>query len=261
MIGITGSTGILGGIFVELLKKKEIEWTIFDGDVCDFEQMHAWISREKIDYLIHFAAKVPVSFVNNHPIDALTVNALGTFNILKSITLSSKNTWFFYASTSHVYASKNSRLLETDVLGPQSTYGKTKLIGEEYVRYFMDHGGVKACIGRIFSFFDEKQDEAFLYPAIMNRLQHHDISQPFVLTNGYDVRDILPAKEVVQLIDGIREKGYEGVVNIGSGVGTRIVDFVQDLADTNKVNVVVDQQREPISLVADITKLEKILHG
>jgi hypothetical protein len=49
-----------------------------------------------------------------------------------------------------------------------------------------------------------------------------------------------------------------GVVNIGSGVGTRVLEFVQQLAG-DEVRVIAEQERQPTCLVANTEQLYGIL--
>jgi len=259
MIGITGGTGVLGSHLIELLKEKGEEFSVYRGDVRDLEQVCEWVRLDRPDYLIHFAAKVPVTEVTRSPVNALEVNAIGTFNVLRAIEAHQPDCWLFYASTSHVYQSKGAPISENDTISPQTVYGETKYMGERVVRYFMEQAQIKACVGRIFSFYDERQAPQFLYPAILKRLKEHDKSQPFKVSNGDDVRDIMPARDIVLLIEKIRKKKFEGILNIGSGKGIRIVDFVRSIVGSD-VNIVVEQQRTPSYLIADIEKLNKVIY-
>jgi nucleoside-diphosphate-sugar epimerase len=73
-----------------------------------------------------------------------------------------------------------------------------------------------------------------------------------------DVRDLSLADDLVDAIIGLAERQAAGIVNIGSGRGTRIADFVQSLAP-RPLRIVPASPGAPTSLVADTAKLRQIL--
>ena len=73
-----------------------------------------------------------------------------------------------------------------------------------------------------------------------------------------DVRDISLADDLVESIILLAEKRASGIINIGSGFGTRIADFVQSLAP-RPLTIIPASPSEPTKLVADISKLRQIL--
>ena len=123
-----------------------------------------------------------------------------------------------------------------------------------------DKIGVRVCIGRIFSFYHRTQVGSFLYPNIINRLKTEDLSKVFELNGGESIRDISSANHIVKKIMCLLNNEYTGVINIGSGKGIKIRDFVQQVAfDISKNEINIKSVDDDFSyLVADMSKYNKI---
>ena len=251
-IGITGATGVLGSILVKKLEKNNIEYNDFKGNIQKKEEVKDWINSNKFTAIIHLAAIVPTIEVKENPEKAYQVNVVGTRNLIETIKLKGQNPWIFYASTSHIYKSKNSPINENDEKNPISKYGKTKYEAEKIVAEYKN-----SCIGRIFSFYHDTQKKSFLYPSTKERLIKEDLSKPFELYGAQSVRDFLNAEEVVDIIIKLMKKGINGIYNIASGKGIKIKDFVQNLTDKK---LIIEEKGNSDYLVADISKLNKVLN-
>ena len=252
-IGITGASGTLGRILVQELEEKEIQYTCFGGDICFKEDIEKWIHNNKFDAIIHFAAIVPTNEVKENPDKAYRVNVVGTQNLINEIKLSKQNPWLFYASTCHVYKSTDKPIKEIGEISPISIYGSTKYEAEKFVNQNYEN----SCIGRIFSFYHNTQQESFLYPKIIARLENEDLNKPFELYGAKSIRDFLNAETIVDIIIKLMIIKIRGIYNIGSGEGTTIENFVQNLTN-KKLNI--KNLGENNYLVADITKLNNLIN-
>ena len=91
---ITGHTGVLGKQLVK--KKLRLKFIKFQGHITKKKEVKNWIKLNKIDIVIHLAAKVPTKFVNKNYKYANKVNYLGTKNLIDSILETKKKVkWFF----------------------------------------------------------------------------------------------------------------------------------------------------------------------
>ncbi len=258
-IGITGSTGVIGTIVKEKLFLSNLSISTFNGDIRKKQDLYDWLSLDKFDILLHFAALVPTVQVEKDPLKAYSVNVGGVINLMEVLCETKQKPWVFYSSTSHVYKSSLNKLKESDLLEPISKYGLTKLMGE-YVFSDSNKYGFEICIGRIFSFFHYKQIKPFLYPTIIERLKNENLSNPFLLIGADDVRDIINAEIISDLIIELMNKKATGIYNIGSGEGTKIRDFVQFLTN-EKLNIITEENKEKSFLVANIDKLNKVINS
>lgn len=255
-IGVTGSSGVLGCLLIEKLKGHNCQVNLFHGDIRDKNDVFTWLS-EGFDILFHLAAKVPVYFVEKFPLEAYSVNVGGTINLLEGIKTCSKKPWLFFASSSHVYKSSNKPLSETSIIEPISLYGETKWFAERIISNTAESIGCSYCCGRIFSFYHNTQKKPFFYPTIIERLSKEDLSKPFSLYGANSVRDFVNAEDVVNIMVELMFRNAIGIVNIGSGVGIKIRDFVQQVSE-KKLNIVCADDKEDY-LVADNGKLNRII--
>lgn len=259
MIGVTGSTGVLGKILCDKLKAATIHFTIFNDDIRDSDAVSHWVIENKLSYIIHLASRVAVSDVENNIDQAYEVNVTGTINLIKAIKKHNQPTDFFYASTSHVYQSSPKPLTEMDAISPINSYGLTKWVSELLLTdFYKKYPHSNLCVGRIFSFYHESQKPPFLYPNLLKRFEEEDLSKPFKVFGANSTRDFLNADEVCEIILKLMIKKYNGIVNIASGNSIKIIDFVKKIAP-QEIQYNIDPNENVNHLNADITLLNNIL--
>tara|TARA_X000000950_G_C13859336_1_gene638022 strand:- start:668 stop:1495 length:828 start_codon:yes stop_codon:yes gene_type:complete len=257
-IGITGSTGVLGrNILKKINLKTKIKIIPFKFDIKNSSKVKKWIMKNNFDVIFHLAAIVPVKICEENPLKACSVNIGGTINILNAIKNIKKKPWFFYASTSHVYKPQKKTLLETDEISPKSFYGHTKWISEKILLEFSKAHNLKYCCGRIFSFYDNKQPEFFLYQSIKNKLKKNKNKNIIKIINADSVIDIQKSENVAKTIIKLFKKRAEGIFNIGTGKGITIKNFAKKITK-KKIKIETIKQKRTYS-VANIKKLNSII--
>ncbi|MCI6639329.1 MAG: dTDP-4-dehydrorhamnose reductase [Pygmaiobacter massiliensis] len=147
---IVGSNGQLGSELCRVLElgKSELgmlsydllgaEYVGYDVDRLDITKMSACrrvMTDEKPDVVINCAAYTNVDGCEAHPDDAFAVNAIGPRNL--AVCCEEFGAKLVHISTDYVFpgTDPNPRC-EYDTPAPISMYGKTKLLGEEYVKQF-----------------------------------------------------------------------------------------------------------------------------
>lgn len=258
-IGITGSKGVIGKLITNEIRKRGLHCSAFQGDIRDHQSVHSWLNNDKITHVIHLASKVAINEVNENKIEAFDVNVGGTIQLIKAINNLEKRIYLFFASSSHVYKSKATKIKESDKLKPHNLYGLTKSIAEKILMN-NSNNNIVLCIGRIFSFYHDSQKPPFLYPSIKERLIKEDLEKPFELYGADSKRDFLNAEDVAKIILDLVLKNYEGIINIGSGKSITISEFVQSISKV-KLNIVKYKNDQANFLVADIRKLKKVIDG
>lgn len=146
---ITGISGMLGVDLCQVLRE-EHEVVGFDlkefpsvpfssaplvhrGDIARIDEVKR-VFHEVVPHLVvHTAAYTDVDGCEKNPDKAYKVNTLGTQNVCRAAQ--DLGIPVMYISTDFVFdGSKNSPYLESDQPHPISTYGRSKLAGEEYVK-------------------------------------------------------------------------------------------------------------------------------
>ena len=86
LIGLTGSTGLLGQSLKKKLRKlNNYKLNCYKGDITNKFQLKKWFKVNSFCYVIHLAAIVPVKKVNKNINFAKKVNIGGTKNIINEI--------------------------------------------------------------------------------------------------------------------------------------------------------------------------------
>jgi len=134
---IIGGTGLLGKILSEKLKPQ------FDviplGDELHLEEdgVKERLSAYSPDYIIHLAAYTDVDGCEEHQSLAFKVNALGTRCVVE--WAQEKGIPLLYMSSDYVFnGKKHNPYFEYDTPNPINFYGRTKFIGEEFVKNYLE---------------------------------------------------------------------------------------------------------------------------
>ena len=147
---ITGSNGQLGnelqkivatgraeiGSVSEQIKNSEVFALDVDKlDITKLEQVKTVLKEINPDVVINCAAATNVDGCEANKDLALKINAIGAKNL--AIVSEERGAKLVQVSTDYVFSGVGEiPLNESDLVAPYSVYGKTKLLGEEYVREF-----------------------------------------------------------------------------------------------------------------------------
>ncbi|MDY7062001.1 MAG: dTDP-4-dehydrorhamnose reductase [Sarcina ventriculi] len=147
---ITGSKGQLGNELQDIIKSgkcdicnmpervKEYEviaLDVEDLDITSFESVKKVLEKEKPDVVINCAAATNVDGCESNVDLAFKINSLGPRNL--AIICEKIDAKLVQVSTDYVFSGQGIKpLTEFDLTAPYSVYGKTKLLGESYVREF-----------------------------------------------------------------------------------------------------------------------------
>lgn len=151
-----------------------------------------------------------------------------------------------------------------DTLGPrpQSLYGQAKRSLFEVMSAAAPMLGLSLGWGRIFIPYGAQEDSRrLLGTLIAARAQ----GRPADFSMGEQVRDFIHVSDVAAALVRVLESGFEGPVNIGSGVGTSVHAFIEEAATIagygHRVRLGARPMRadDPASLVADTTRLTDVV--
>jgi dTDP-4-dehydrorhamnose reductase len=132
---VTGAGGQLGRELVRAFGKTESVVPLVRGDldVQDGAAVFQVLEATRPDVVLHAAAMTNVDGCEEHPDEALRVNALGSRNL--AVASEAVGAALLYVSTDYVFAgTKGSAYDEFDAPDPIQVYGRSKWLGEEAVR-------------------------------------------------------------------------------------------------------------------------------
>jgi dTDP-4-dehydrorhamnose reductase len=132
MILITGANGQLGQTFQSLISTEQ---AIFKGrelDITNFELVEDFIAKHSVSAIINAAAYTEVDLAETESALAFHINSFGARNL--ALISQKFEIPLIHISTDYVFDGTNYKpYVETDIPNPISTYGKSKLEGEEAV--------------------------------------------------------------------------------------------------------------------------------
>lgn len=137
---ITGANGQLG---IELSKKLESASELYEViktnrntlDISNLEVVNRMILLEQPDVVINCAAHTAVDLCEEDIDNSYKINAIGPRNL--AITCEKIGAKFVQVSTDYVFDGNGTRpYKEDDITCPNSIYGKSKLMGEQFTKEF-----------------------------------------------------------------------------------------------------------------------------
>jgi len=222
LIGITGSTGLLGQSLKKKLRKlNNYKLNCYKGDITNKSQLKKWFKVNSFCYVIHLAAIVPVKKVNKNINFAKKVNIGVTKNIINEINKKKSIKWFFFSSSSHVYQFNNKEVRETSTKKPFSIYGKTKLEAEKFIEKKINKK-IKFCVGRIFSLEGKNKAKSYFLPGLLKKIRKNKVIE--IDLNQF--RDFIHVDDVAEAVVILLKKEQVGIYNIASGKKTRFYELI-----------------------------------
>jgi len=237
---------------------------LITGDIRNPEQLREVFQKNKVNLVIHLAARAGVRPSIEHPLIYQDVNIRGTITLLE-ICKEFGIKEFIFASSSSVYG-ENQRIpfSEDDLhIQPISPYGVTKRAGELLCySYHHLYGMNMACL-RIFTAYGPRQRPEM---AIHKFTRLIDLGEVIpIYGDGSSRRDYT---YIDDLIDGIMAtvshlKGFE-IYNLGESQTTSLIELVKLIEEAfgKKANFeMLDPQPGDVSVTfADITKARQRLN-
>src|SRR3989338_3578927 len=236
---VTGGAGFIGSSIVDALVAKGHDVVVVDnlctGFLSNLEKVRNRIQfvegdirnlkllnevMQGVDIVCHQAAlkTVPESFDRPHEYNEVNISA--TLSLLEAaVKFGVKK--FVYASSSSVYGGSPSLpKRETDVQGPVSPYGVSKLSCEHYCNVFTSNYGLPTVSLRYFNVFGPRQPEKDGYSPVIPKFIACMLrdEMPPVYGDGTQSRDFTYIDNVVLANMLAMEKvDVTGVFNVGMG--------------------------------------------
>lgn len=282
---VTGAAGFIGANFIKyLLYKKyandDIRVVVLDaltyagnlgtikddidnrrcffvkGDIRDRELADRLFSEYNIDYVVNFAAESHVDRSIEDPQLFLSVNILGTQNLLDA----ARRAWvtgrdsqgypawkpgkrFHQVATDEVYGSLGAEgyFTEETPLCPHSPYSASKTSADLFVMAYRDTYHMPVSITRCSNNYGPYHFPEKLIPLIINNILE---GKPLpVYGEGLNVRDWLYVEDHCKAIDLVVRQGREGeIYNVGGHNEMRNIDIVKLIISTIHDMMAEDKQ-------------------
>lgn len=184
----TGRRENLAGLDVELI----------EGDLTSYYMVQRAVKG--VDYILHQGALPSVPRSVNDPIASVTVNVMGTLNVLTA-AMEEGVKRVVYASSSSIYGDSPELPKHEGMLpAPKSPYAASKLAGEHLCQGFYRTYGLETIILRYFNVFGPYQNPYSQYAAVIPKFITAALTdQPVtIFGDGTQSRDFTFVENVVE---------------------------------------------------------------
>jgi UDP-glucose 4-epimerase len=264
---VTGGAGFVGNNITRLLVSKGYSVVVIDNlhtgkkenlegvlekiefyqiDIRNYNDMEKILKN--VDGIFHQAALTIVNESFEKTKEYFDVNVKGTENIFKIAEKFKKKV--VYASSSSIYGdSKQIPIKENSDRNPINPYGQTKLedefLAEKYANRGLDVIGL-----RYFNIFGKGQTGSYAGVITQFMRKLNELKRPIIFGNGLQIRDFIHVSDIAEAnLSAMLSKTNSGFFNIGTGVGTKIIDLAKIMIK------IFDSKFEPIfqdSLKGDV---------
>lgn len=257
---VTGGAGFIGSNLVDRLINLGHEVIVIDNEYSDAHDQFYWNDRAQnykydirdyantrplydgVDYVFHTAAEARIQPAILNPIEAVSINVVGTCTVLQCAREASVKR-VIYSSTSSAYGFNEPPNVETqpdDCLNP---YSVSKVGGEKLCKMYTNLYGLKTIIFRYFNVYGERQPLKGQYaPLVGIFLRQKSLGEPLTIVgDGEQRRDFTYVGDVVNanILASIKEipDNYFGqVYNIGTG-NNLSVNEIAAMISNNTINI------------------------
>ncbi|MBN1168652.1 UDP-glucose 4-epimerase GalE [Candidatus Woesebacteria bacterium] len=295
-IFVAGGAGYIGSVVTNELLKSNYQVTVYDnlskghkssipknakfikGDILDRRKLERTFKETRYDAIILFAGRIEVGVSMEDPGVFYLNNVVGSFTLVET-AIANGIKKIVFSSSAGVYASKDTPLVETDLIGPASVYGHTKRITEEVLSWYNKTLGLRYAALRYFNAAgatppdrgEAHQPETHLIPLVLQVAlgQRKNIK---IFGNDYPTPDGTCVRDYIHVLDlasahilalKALDKQDNLVCNLGNGEGYSVKEVIETAREVCKheIKAIVAPRRpgDNAILVANASKAKKIL--
>ena len=276
---VTGGAGFIGSNLVDRLLRLGHEVTVIDNEFSDAHDQFYWNENssnykydirdyqntrplyDDVDYVFHLAAEARIQPAILNPIEAVSINAVGTCTVLQCAREAGVKR-VMYSSTSSAYGFNTPPNVETQVDDCLNPYSVSKVSGEKLCKMYTDLYGLDTVIFRYFNVYGERQPLRGQYaPLIGIFMRQKNAGEPLTIVgDGEQCRDFTHVSDVVNAnimaaISNPEPEAFGQVYNVGTSTNYS-VNQVADMISENTTNIPPRIGETKISL-ANNTKMKK----
>ncbi|WP_413587457.1 UDP-glucose 4-epimerase GalE [Bdellovibrio sp. HCB274] len=297
---VTGGAGYIGSHTANRLLQENFEVVVYDnlttgfraavpekatfveGDVRDEAKLVEVLKSQKIDAVIHFAAKLNVKESTEKPLEYYENNTSGVLSMTKAMKAAGVK-HIVFSSTAALFGDKvqDRSIVEDDAKAPLNPYGHSKLMSEQILKDTSDTGGISYCALRYFNVAGASDDgnngqrtaDAFhlihlgVQAAVGKRKQLQLFGTDYPTPDGTCIRDYIHVEDLADIhllaVKYLLKGGASNYFNCGYGFGYSVREVINTIKKVSGTDFpVIESERRPgdaASLVADSSKLKNQL--
>ena len=261
---ITGGAGYIGSHISEILLKNKKKIFIVDDlstgyrklidkksiffklNIKNTKKLKSIIINNKIDSIIHLAAKLIIGEGEKNPNYYYKNNVLGSKSVLDACKGSDvKN--FIFSSTAAVYKDGLLQVLESSPVSPKSIYGKTKLTSEKLIINFCKKRKINYGILRYFNIVGSSKSgkiglinkgdhlfKNFSVQVLKKKPIFKIYGDDYNTKDGSCIRDFIHVSDIAEIHNRVLEKidklSKSKILNCGYGKGFSVKQVANEFS-------------------------------
>ena len=257
---VTGGAGFIGSHLVDKLLEIGHEVVVIDSESAESNEEFYWNDKAQnykydirdyektrplydgVDYVFHTAAEARIQPAILNPIEAVSVNCVGTVTVLQCAREAGVQK-VIYSSTSSGYGFNeppNEETQRDDCLNP---YSVSKVAGEKLCKMYNDLFGLRTVFFRYFNVYGERQPLRGQYaPVIGIFLRQRAAGESLTIVgDGEQRRDFTHVSDVVQAnvlaaTVEVSDECYGKLYSVGNGLNYSINEIADAISD-NQTNI------------------------
>lgn len=181
---VTGGAGFIGSNLVDKLLELGHEVVCIDNESATSNEKFYWNDKaqnhkldirdyentrslyDNVDYVFHVAAHSRIQIAIDNPVDAVSVNAVGTATVLQC-SLEAKVKRVVYSSTSSAYGLNPIPNIETQPDNCLNVYSVSKTTGEKLCKVYSDIYGLETICLRYFNVYGNRHPLKGVYAPVI----------------------------------------------------------------------------------------------
>ncbi len=287
---VTGGAGYIGSHTVRSLRETGRSVVVVDslelgrsdavidapvvvGDITDHDLVAGTCKEYGVSQVVHFAAYKSVGESMESPAKYWRNNVAGTVELIEA-ALSAGVRDIVFSSSCSVYGTPAAVPVdETAVIQPESVYAETKATVERILRWYGETHGLRAVSLRYFNAagasFDGRIGEDWTYsinliPLAMKAVLLGDrklsvFGDDYDTADGTCIRDYIHVDDLadahVKALDYLADGGPTVEVNVGTGIGSSVLDVITATATASGQSVPYEivgrRAGDPVATFAD----------
>jgi GDP-4-dehydro-6-deoxy-D-mannose reductase len=241
-------------------------------DMRDAGRLRSAVAALAPEAVLHLAAQSSIAQSFSDPMETLSINFLGTFNLLQALSAAGFQGVLVYVGSADVYGKVSEAELpvrETHPLRPRSPYAVSKAAAEALCYQWSQTESFRIVLTRPFTQIGPKQDSRFAIAGFARQIVkiRRGGRPPVLVTGDLDVtRDFTDVRDAVRAYQLLLEGGENGeVYNISSGrertlrsLAVRLLEIAGVEAEL-KMDAALLRAAEQRRMVGESTKIKERL--
>jgi UDP-glucose 4-epimerase len=257
---VTGGAGFIGSNLVDKLLEIGHEVIVIDNEYSDANEQFYWNEKaqnykldirdyentrnlyDNVDCVFHLAAESRIEPAIKNPVNAVSVNSVGTATVLQCSREASVRR-VIYSSTSSAYGRNPVPNIETQLDDCLNPYAVSKVSGEKLCLMYTELFGLNTIIFRYFTVYGERQPTKGQYALVVGLfLKQAKCKEPLTIVGDGEQRrdfthvfDVVMANVLAATVD-VPQEAYGAVYNIGNGANYSVKEIANMISE-NQTNV------------------------